>query len=76
MTPEERAKELGVKVIPVHKPIHKPKIIPLGDKSEYLKSVPIVAVCGGCCREIRQNERIEPCGREDCPFGMLSLAGY
>lgn len=73
MSPEERAKELGVKVIPARPPMKKKEIIPLGDNKEYLKSVPIVAICGACGAEIRQNQRKEPCGREDCPFGTLSL---
>lgn len=75
MKSEERAKELGVKIIPARPPMKRKHIIPLGDvaKEQYMKSVPIVAICGGCGCEIKQNERKEPCGREDCPFGTLSI---
>jgi hypothetical protein len=73
MSPEERAKKLGVKVIPAKAPMKLREIIPMGDSDKFIKSVPIVAVCGGCGCTIRQNERKDPCGREVCPFGFLTM---
>lgn len=73
MSPEERAKELGVKLIPARVPVKPKEVIPLGDISKFMLSIPTVAICGGCGCEIKQNERKEPCGSENCPFGTFSL---
>lgn len=69
-TPEQKAERLGVVVIkpfPHKHDVNKEK--PKPNKMTWLP--PIVAVCGGCSKEIKLGARREPCGKTICPFGIL-----
>lgn len=73
-TPEEKAKRLGVPVLPAA-PVHQRPTT--GTSSEgvgtYIAALnTVVAVCGACAREIRKVETHTPCGNQRCPFGVFS----
>lgn len=76
MTPEEKAKELGIPLIPA---LERP-VIPLPSTDLVNKSIEeykaflnkTVAICGGCGKEIKVIDKREPCGSNNCPFGFIT----
>ncbi len=74
---KEKADKLKVPVIPpITWPQEKhPKVVYVDVSKEkllkYLEET--VAVCGGCGKEIKRHSQAEPCGRNNCPFGILML---
>jgi len=67
---EERARELGVPVIqPIkRRPNFQP---PIEDYNKY-KQPTIEAICGGCGKELLSGQMRQPCGHQDCPFGIFT----
>ena len=77
-TPAEKATRLGVKVIePVIRPIPDKKQPDKDDEAMVKMKAYMfdtVAVCGGCGKEIRRIDVPEPCGRQNCPFGLVTFS--
>jgi hypothetical protein len=72
-TPQEKAKRLGVPLIPKPFPIINKPLPDYKDLQKFKSQImKVVAICGSCSRELRINEK-HPCGRGDCPFGTLGL---
>jgi hypothetical protein len=69
---QERAAELGV---PVIQPIERLPNFPPSrqDHSDFYKQVQAVeAICGGCGKELMKGQMRQPCGHQNCPFGVLT----
>jgi hypothetical protein len=68
---EERAKELGV---PVVQPVERKPYFPETSKqdlSRYFQPT-VEAICGGCGKELMSGQMRQPCGQQNCPFGVLT----
>lgn len=75
-TPQQKASRLG---IPLIVPIE--RIIPdqdtLKESGKYKDAMlsqiaKPIAICGGCGKEITQQDAKNPCGANNCPFGYLT----
>lgn len=69
-TPEEKAKRLGVPLVPLRKPDLERGVENLV-KMRKGYHPPTIAVCGGCSIEIKLGAVKSPCGRTFCPYGIL-----
>lgn len=73
---EQKAKRLGVKLIPARKPIPpavREELLVSPDMiSDYMKET--IAVCGACGNEISRQQAMnsKPCGSTNCPFGIFT----
>ena len=68
---EERAKDLGVPVVQPVKRVPKFQTQTNQDFNRYKQPV-IEALCGGCGKELFSGQIRQPCGRQDCPFGIFT----
>ena len=70
---EERAAKLGV---PVIQPIERRPVFPTHDTrtplQDFFKQPRVEAICGGCGKELIQGQMRQPCGQQNCPFGVLT----